>query len=69
MFNRAIQMRLINTTKEEIPKTEKTDKHFEGKAAIVGYHLERFVLHVGVVGLSYVIVDTVRKVLVAKASK
>lgn len=69
MFNRAIQMRLINTNKEEIHTTEKTDKQFEGKAAIVGYHLQRFIMQVGVVTISYVVVDTVRKVLVAKASK
>ncbi len=69
MFNRAFQVRMVKNDKDETDPPNQTDKHLEGKAAIIGFHLERAVAKIGGAVIVYVAVDTVRQVMVIKARK
>lgn len=68
MFNREIQVKMVKKTKNET-EVDTTDSHFEGKAAIISNAVDNGLKRIGIAIVSYVLVDTVRQVLVAKASK
>ncbi len=70
MRNRVLQVKMVkNENKNEPPKADQNDKHFEGKAAIIGAHLLSAVEKIGKGVVIYVLVDTFRQVAVAKAKK
>lgn len=68
MFNRVLQVKMVRKPKEQTP-TSITDSESEGKTAIIA---NTFTLgfHKAVVGVcAYVLLDTIRQVLVASATK
>ncbi len=70
MRNRVLQVKMVkNENKNAAPQTDQTDSHFEGKTAIIGAHLLAAVEKIGKGVIVYVLVDTVRQVAVARASK
>lgn len=69
MFNRALEMKLVKKNKNETEPSSQKDVHFEGKAAIIGYYFERCIKKAGSIALAYVLLDTGRQVLIAKALK
>lgn len=69
MFNRTIQVRVVKT-KEEAPRTaSSSDTSFEGKTAIIAHTFDRTLEKLANAVVAYVVVDTVRKVLIARASR
>jgi len=68
MFNRALQVKLVKSKKEQAQLTP-PDISLEQKANIIGYYAERIAMKAGAVALSYVVVDTIRQVVVARALK
>ncbi len=58
-----------NEKKNAATQPDQTDSHFEGKAAIIGAHLQTAVEKIGKTVIVFVLVDTVRQVAVARASK
>lgn len=69
MFNRALQVKVIKSKKEEPLTPTQTDVSFETKVAVLGYYVEKAVAKVGTAAITYVVLDTVRQVMVAKASR
>lgn len=66
MFNRTLQLRMVKTTKETQPVSVQ-EISLEGKVAIIGHYAERALKKAGQIAISYVVVDTMRQVIVAKA--
>lgn len=69
MFHRALQVKWVKTKKEEAQKPSQVDHTLEGKSAIVGYTIDKVVDKIGRIVLTYVIIDRIKQVLVANASK
>lgn len=69
MFNRVLQVKMVKSKKNDPEAPAPTDLPFERKAAIVGNYAERIVEKIGGAIVTYIIVDTVRQVLVAKATR
>lgn len=68
MFNRTLHVKLVKT-KKETPVTSVQEISLEGKVAIIGHYAERAVKKAGQAIVAYVVVDTLRQVIVAKALK
>ncbi len=69
MLNRALQVKMVKNEKNSTPQPDQTDEQFEGKVAIIGAHLLTAIEKIGKAAVVYVLVDTVRQVAVARASK
>ena len=69
MFNREIRVNWVKKTKEQPKSADETSQEIEGVVAHVAYTVERLAHKIGTAVICYVVVDTVRQVLVAKASK
>jgi hypothetical protein len=69
MLNRTLQVKLLKTSKEDLAQPTQTSTTYEAKVAVIGNLFERIAAKVGSAVIVYVVVDTVRKVLIAKASK
>lgn len=69
MLNRVIQLKLVKRSKHENAAPSQTDTNLEGKAAIIGHYLADSIDKIGGVVLTYIILDTIRQMLVAKAQK
>jgi hypothetical protein len=69
MLNRAIQVKLVKKDKKETTAPGQIDVTLEGKVAIVGHYLGEIVEKIGGAVITYVLVDTFRQVLVARAQK
>jgi len=69
MFNRSIQMRIVKTKKETKYEDLPADIRLEDAATIVSHHFDKAVRKVGQAIITYVIVDTIRQVIVAQATK
>jgi hypothetical protein len=68
MFNRKLEMRVVkdkNPTKEPVT----FDQTFEGKTEIIGDTIDKLIRKAGLFCLGFIVLDTTRQVLVAKASK
>lgn len=68
MFNRTLQVKMVKTPKETQPVSVQ-EISLEGKVAIIGHYAERALKKAGQIAISYVVVDTLRQVIVAKALK
>lgn len=68
MFNRALQVKMIKTKKVNTEATDPPDVLLEDAVTIIGYHIERGIKKIGEAVIAYVVVDTIRKVLIAKAT-
>lgn len=69
MFNRALQVKVIKSNKKDEPQADQTDATYEGKVAIVGHFVERAIKRIGITVITYVVVDTIRQVMVAQANQ
>lgn len=69
MFNRAIQVKMVKPNKDEAQQTVQPELQFEKKVAIVAGYSELLINKVAGAAVTYILLDTIRKVLVAKASK
>jgi hypothetical protein len=69
MFNRTLQVKMVKSQKEEVQKHEPTELQFEKKVAVISGYSWDVLKKAGGVVLAYVALDTIRQVLVAKASK
>jgi hypothetical protein len=69
MFNREIQVRVVKAKKQEKQPPAEADISLEGKVAIIGYYTEKGIRKVGQAVIGYVVVDTLRQILIAKALK
>lgn len=68
MFNRSLQVKMVRTPKEAV-KADRVDDTYEGPIAIIGYTIDRIVRKAGNVAITYIVLDTLRQVLVAQANK
>lgn len=68
MFNRALQVKVVKNDKHD-PATQDVEMAFEDKVDLIDEVVERTLRRIGVAVVTYVAADTVRKILVAKASK
>ena len=69
MFNREIRVNWVKKTKTEDVVTEPKEDLFERRAAIVSSSIDKSLRWIGSAVVTYVVVDTVRQILVARASK
>lgn len=67
MFNRELQMKVVKTNKKQDTPADTTDVTIEGKVAIVTYTIDRVFRKIGIAVCAYVVLDTLRQVLVASA--
>lgn len=67
MFNRKLEVKMVKSNKEEATPAENTNKL--QLVSAIGYQFERIVNKAGRAALTYVVLDTVRQVLVARAEK
>lgn len=67
---RALQVRMVKDTPETNPETV---ENLETKFGLIASHIavtsDKLIKRIGLLAISYVAVDTVRKVLIAEASK
>jgi hypothetical protein len=68
MFNRALQVKMVKSSKNEAPPTPTEDK-FVSRATFVAYASKSVIQEIGSAVVAYIVLDTIRQVLVAKASK
>lgn len=69
MLNRVLQVKLVKKDKHENTPPSQTDTTLEGKAAIIGQYFVKTVQTISGAVLMYVVADTARQVLVAKAER
>lgn len=69
MRKRTIQVKMVKTPKDDDTSPDETDETLEGKAAIIGYYAQRIVATIGKSAVAYVVVDTLREVVIARATK
>lgn len=69
LFNRSLQVKMVKNAKEDTKPSSQSDITLEGKTAIIGYALKSTIETIGKAVIAYVAVDTVRQVMVARASK
>jgi len=68
MFNRALQVKMVKSSKNETPPVPSEDK-FVARTTIVAYAAKQVAQEIGSAVVAYVVLDTIRQVLVARASK
>lgn len=68
MFDRALEMKVVKKAKDMPEGTVSTDLSFDEKTKIIGRQVDKTVLKIGIVVSLYVVLDTVRQVLVTKAN-
>lgn len=68
MFNRALQVKMVKTEKETTTQPNPEDV-LEKKLAVISRSFENMALKVGKAVIAYVVADTVRQILVAKATR
>jgi len=68
MRNRALQLRFVKTNQSDAAVSDETDSTFEGKVAIIGHFVEKGFKNIGMAVCAYVVADTLRQVIVAKAN-
>lgn len=69
MFNRALQVKMVNTKKNEPEQVEVSESHFEKRAEVISKTLDDTVRKLGMFAIGYVVIDTFRQVMVARANK
>ena len=69
MFNRTLQVKMIKPKKEELTTTLPPGVDLEEKVAIVSYYFERALEKIAVSVITYVVLDTLRQVLIARANR
>lgn len=69
--NRAIQVKMVKNDNGETTKPTPSDQFMVMAAAtrVVSAHMQKTIVTVGKVILTYIAADTIRQVMVAKASK
>lgn len=70
MLNRTLQVKMVKVGKDDVVVDSTTDTTtFEGKVAIVGRQLERVVEKAASAVVTYVVIDTIRQIMVARANR
>lgn len=69
MFNRALQVKVVKETKTEPEKAVPSDSYFEKRADVISHMIESTMKKAGALAIGYVIIDTARQVLVARANR
>lgn len=69
MFNRALQVKVVKNAKNESEKTDTSDSYFEKRADVISHMIESTMKKAGALAIGYVIIDTARQVLVARANR
>lgn len=67
MQKRALEMRVVKRDKRKDIVTHEAEITLEGKADIVSYHVQKILAKIGTGVIVYVLADTARKVILAKA--
>lgn len=69
MLNRVIQVKLVKPKKkvEEVPET--SESYFEDKAEFISNKIDGTMKKIGMFAIGYVVIDTFRQVMVAKANR
>lgn len=68
--NRALEVKMVkNTKKADSDDIETLDIHAERSVAIVANTFDRAMRKIGIIVCTYVVLDTLRQVMVASASK
>ena len=67
MLNRALQVKMIKMD-DSVPGTAKAEPSPE-LASIISYTIDRSIERIGIAVCAYVVLDTVRQVVVAKANR
>jgi hypothetical protein len=68
MFNRAIQVKMVNTKKNE-QEVVTSESYFEKKAEVISREIDSMMKKIGFLAIGYVVIDTARQVLVARANR
>jgi hypothetical protein len=70
MFNRTLQVKMVKTDKEDCgPPEQSNNTTFDGKAAVVCRYTERVVEKIASAVVTYLVVDTIRQVVIERAKK
>ena len=69
MFNRTLEVKMIKTKKNHAVNPTQPEPQFEAKAATCAQHLDKVLEKAGSAMVTYIVLDTIRKVLVARASR
>lgn len=69
MFNRTLQVKMVKIDKDPPADPGHYDVTLEGKAAVLGHYSERIIDKIGSAVVSYIVLDTIRQVFVARAKR
>ena len=69
MFNRALQVKVVPTEKKDRQTTASSESYFEKRAEVISKTIDSTMRKVGTLAIGYIVVDTVRQVLVARANR
>jgi hypothetical protein len=69
MFNRTLQVKMVKPSNGENEKADATLNNKINVVTAIGNHADRLLKNVGIGVITYVIADTLRQVLIAKAIK
>lgn len=69
MFNRALQVKVVPTEKKDRHASESSESYFEKRAEVISKTIDSTMRKVGTLAIGYIVVDTVRQVLVARANR
>ena len=69
MFNRELRVKFVKPDAQPTKIYNEQSSTFEGKTAIIGAFIEKGFKNVGIGVVAYVAADTLRQVIVARASR
>lgn len=69
MKKRALQVRFVKTTDENQEQPAQNDRQFEDSVEVINKSIDRMIRKVGLFAIGFVVLDTARQVLVAKANQ
>jgi hypothetical protein len=69
MFNRTLQVKMVKSNKEEPTTLPQSNLDLEEAGAIVSHYFGRAFEKIVVSVIAYVVVDTIRQVMIARANR
>lgn len=69
MRHRKLEVRMVKTNENKDAQSSQYDTHIEGRVAHITFTIDRVVSRAARAALAYVVLDTLRQVMVAKANQ
>lgn len=69
MLNRALQVKMVKTSKDESNTTENDTVDFELKVDTITNAFEKIIKRIGYAAIGYVVIDTARRIVIEKATQ